>query len=279
MQVKKYSGELAPFDESALRRSLQRSGAKDNEVDLVYRSIKDKLYDGISTHDLYQLAFEQLAKQKDSYAARYSLKRALRGLGPEGFYFEKWITRLFQEDGYQAMTGTTIQGKAVTHEIDVIALKGDRLFAIECKFRNDPDAKISVTTPMYFKSRKEDISGIDFEFFNQKRQFTDGMMVTNAYFTSDSIAFAKCYDIKLLAWNYPENNSIKVLVDDLAEYPITCLTSLTDQQKNQLLKADCILVKDLLSKPSVLQQLEIQANKQKRILKEAKELVEETPAR
>lgn len=273
MRVKKYSGEMAPFDESSLRLSLTRSGASEKEVDMVYAAIKGYLYDGITTKELYQIAFDTLAKQKDSYAARYSLKRALRELGPEGFYFEKWVTRLIQEDGFQATSGVTIQGHAVTHEIDVIAMRDDRMLAIECKFRNDPDAKISVTTPMYFKSRKEDISGISYNFFDKSSEFTEGMMITNAYFTSDSIAFGEYYKIKLLSWDYPKGKSLKVLVDDNAEYPVTCLVNLSENEKALLLKNDCILVKDLLAMPDILTTLAVSEEKQKRILKEAKELV------
>lgn len=273
MRVKKYSGEMAPFDESALRHSLTRSGASEKEVDMVYAAIKGYLYDGISTKELYQVAFEALAKQKDSYAARYSLKRALRELGPEGFYFEKWVARLMKEDGFQTLTSQTVQGHAVSHEIDVVAQRDNRLLAIECKFRNDPDAKISVTTPMYFKSRANDISGITYNFFDSPREFSAGMMVTNAYFTSDSIDFAEFYDIKLLSWNYPEGKSLKVLVDDNAEYPVTCLINLSEQEKKLLLKNDCILVKDLVERPEILSQIQITRDHQERIQREAKELI------
>lgn len=273
MLVKKYSGDLVPFDESSLRRSLMRSGASELEVQTVYATIKDCLYDGISTKELYELAFKALKSKKNSYAARYSLKRALRQLGPEGFYFEKWVARLFQEDGYQAITGQTVQGHAVTHEIDVVALKGDEMLAMECKFRNDEDAKISVTTPMYFKSRVTDIMGISYPFFNQNKQFTDGWLVTNAYLTSDSIKFGEYYNMNLLSWDYPTGTSIKTRVDNTGEYPITCLTTLSTQDKAMLLKYQCICVKDLLKEPKVLDRLQIKADKKSQVLTEAEELI------
>jgi len=185
MRVTKYSGELVPFNVDSLKHSLVRSGADDDQVDQVYKDIDSHLYDGISTRELYELAFDSLKKQRNSFAARYSLKKALRDLGPEGFYFEDWIGRLFSEEGYQTVTGQVVQGHAVSHEIDVVAVKeGEGMLAIECKFRNDVDAKISVTTPMYFMSRVKDIKDKDFEFFGKKRQFTDGWLVTNAYLTS-----------------------------------------------------------------------------------------------
>ena len=273
MQVKKYSGELVDFNPNSLRHSLSRSGASQEEVNKVFESIQSKLFDGISTRELYEIAFEALKKTRNSYAARYSLKKALRDLGPEGFYFEKWIARIFQEDGYKAITGQTIQGHAVTHEIDVIASKGNDLLAIECKFRNDVDAKISVTTPMYFMSRVKDISNKPFSFFNKTLQITQGWLVTNAYLTSDSKKFGEYYKLNLLSWDYPSHKSIKVLVDNNGEYPITCLTNLSEEEKLNLLKAQCILVKDILRDDKFLNTLKITADKKIKILEEAKELI------
>ncbi|MBL1409132.1 ATP cone domain-containing protein [Sphingobacterium faecale] len=273
MRVKKHSGELVPFKPDSLRYSLSRSGANPEEVDGVFERIKDKLYDGISTRELYELAFEYLKSCRDTYAARYSLKKALRDLGPEGFYFEKWVARMFQEDGYQAVTGQTIQGHAVTHEIDVVASKGKELLAIECKFRNDVDAKISVTTPMYFMSRVVDISNISYTFFNKSLKISAGWLVTNAYLTTDSIKFGEYHKMNLLSWDYPKTYSLKARVDNNGQYPVTCLTSLNAQDKARLLKAQCILVKDVVRYPKFLRDLEITDQKRKQVLEEAIELV------
>lgn len=273
MQVKKHSGELVPFRPDSLRYSLSRSGASPEEVDGVFERIKDQLYDGISTRELYELAFTYLKSCRDTYAARYSLKKALRDLGPEGFYFEKWVARIFQEDGYQAVTGQTIQGHAVTHEIDVVASKGEELLAIECKFRNDVDAKISVTTPMYFMSRVVDISDITYTFFNKSLKISAGWLVTNAYLTIDSIRFGEYHKMNLLAWDYPKDHSLKARVDSNGQYPVTCLTSLNAQDKARLLKAQCVLVKDLVRDPKFLQILEINDQKKTKILEEAEDLV------
>ena len=274
MQVKKHSGELVPFNINSLIHSLSRSGAETKEVNLVFENIKPSLYDGISTRELYELAFDNLKEIRNTYAARYSLKKALRDLGPEGFYFEKWIARLFQDDGYKAQTGTILKGHAVSHEIDVIATKGSELLAIECKFRNDVDAKISVTTPMYFMSRLKDISDKPYTFFNKTLQVTQGWLVTNAYLTSDSKKFGEHYNLNLLAWDYPIESSIKVRVDNNGEYPITCLTTLNAQDKAILLKAQYILVKDILRKPACLSTtVQLDQNKIDAIMLEATELV------
>lgn len=274
MLVKKYSGELVPFNSDSLRHSLTRSGANNEQVEKVYTQIKEKLFDGISTRELYQLAFEALKSQRSSFAARYSLKKALRELGPEGFYFEKWIARLFQEYGFESTTGQTIQGHAVSHEIDVVASKGNEMLAIECKFRNDIDAKISVTTPMYFLSRFKDISDISYHFFGQDKKFTQGWLVTNAYLTSDSKDFGKYYNVNFLSWDYPVDNSIKKRVDKAVFYPVTCLTTLTDVEEKTLLQNQIILVKDIINNKEALKSLKLDSDRLRLVLEEAKELID-----
>src|SRR5690606_5631224 len=273
IQVKKHSGELVPFEPKKLRHSLSKSEASEEEVDKVFERIQHRQYHGITTRELYELAFDLLKNHRDSYAARYSLKKALRDLGPEGFYFEKWIGKLFANAGYQTITGKTVQGHAVTNEIDVIATKNEMMLAIECKFRNDVDAKISVTTPMYFISRVKDIKGLSFSFFETPQEFTDGWLVTNAYLTSDSIRFGEYYNLNMLAWDYPPQNNIKNQVDDLALYPVTCLTNLNGMEKSILLKNGCILVKDLVENPDYLAYIQTAKHQKKRVLIEAQELI------
>ncbi|MCY4778942.1 ATP cone domain-containing protein [Sphingobacterium sp. UT-1RO-CII-1] len=273
MRVKKYSGELVPFNSNALKHSLHRSGATEQIVEKVYKDVEAELYDGITTRELYESAFRLLCQHRESYAARYSLKKALRDLGPEGFYFEQWVGRLFANEGYQTITGQTVQGHAVSHEIDVVAVQGKEMIAIECKFRNDIEAKISVTTPMYFMSRANDVKRKKHLFFNKEREFSEGLLVTNAYLTSDSVRFGEYYNLNMLSWDYPAETSLKLRVDDNGLYPITCLTNLTEENKKILLKNQCIAVKDLIDRPSFLKKLQITEKQHQSIMQEAQELV------
>ena len=274
MLVKKNSGELIPYDPKALKRSLTKSGAKKEEVEEVFEQVSKDLFDGITTRELYKKAFDYLKKYRNSYAARYSLKSALRDLGPEGYYFEKWIGRVMQSAGYESLHSETVQGNAVTHEIDVVASKDNQLLFCECKFRNDEEAKISVTTPMYFLSRMKDVEEHTYHFFGKDLKPTKGFLVTNAYLTTDSIDFANYYGIGLISWDYPENLSIKHLVDSAALYPITCLTSLNKKKKKVLLSKECILVKDLKDNSKILDSLNLSQEKLNEVLEEANELLQ-----
>ncbi|HUH25256.1 MAG TPA: restriction endonuclease [Flavobacterium sp.] len=277
MNVKKYSGELIPFSEESLRTSLINSGATAEDVEKVCSLILKDLYEGISTKELYEKAFKTLKGIKSSVAARYSLKRALQKLGPEGFYFEKWVAKIFEVQGFHTITGQVLEGKSkVNHEIDVVVANKDEQFVCECKFRNDLDTKISVTTPMYFLSRFTDLKEKEFTFFNQKFVPSKGFLITNAFFTSDSINFAKYYGVELISWNYPEERSIKRLTDSFGLYPVTCLTNLTDEEENILLSKNCILVRELVKNPILLDHFKFTQDRKETILNEARELITES---
>lgn len=273
MKIKNNAGEIVEFESSKLESSLRNSGAGEQSVKRVLETVLPKCFEGITTSELYRMAFEELKKISNSVAARYSLKKALLELGPAGFYFEQWISRVFQNIGYKTETGQLIKGHSVTHEADVIAKKDDKTYWVECKFRNAEDTKISVTTPMYVLSRIKDISDIQYNLFGTKTEFTDGWLITNTYFTKDSVAFSEYYGLRLLSWDYPKDRNIKSLVDQNALYPITCLTTLDGKQKQKLLEKRCVLVKELFNNQNLLNVLELNQEKKSEVLKETKELM------
>ena len=273
MKIKNNAGEIVEFDISKLENSLRNSGAEENSIKKVIANILPNCVEGVTTREIYKLAFDELKKISNSVAARYSLKKALLELGPAGFYFEQWIARVFQNIGYKTETGQLIKGHAVTHEADVIAKKDEKTYWVECKFRNAEDTKISVTTPMYVLSRIKDISGINYNLFGTQTEFTDGWLITNTYFTKDSVAFGEYYGLRLLSWDYPKDKNIKSLVDQNALYPITCLTTLDGKQKQKLLEKKCVLVKELFNNQNLLDILELNQGRKSEVLKEAKELL------
>lgn len=273
MNIKNNAGETVEFEISKLENSLRNSGAGEQSLKRVLETILPKCFDGITTGELYRMAFEELKKISNSVAARYSLKKALLELGPAGFYFEQWIARVFQNIGYKTETGQLIKGHAVTHEADVIAKKDDKTYWVECKFRNAEDTKISVTTPMYVLSRIKDISDIQYNLFGTKTEFTAGWLITNTYFTKDSVAFSEYYGLRLLSWDYPKDKNIKSLVNQNALYPITCLTTLDGKQKQKLLEEKCVLAKELFNNQNLLNILELNEEKKSEVLKEARELM------
>jgi hypothetical protein len=274
MKVVKHSGDIVDFNPTKLKQSLLKSGANKVVVETILQTINKEIYEGISTKQIYKIAFGLLKKASNSNAARYNLKEAIRLLGPAGFFFEKYIARLFASEHYETKTNLTLQGKCVSHEVDVLIKKNQVISIVECKFHMGKDINSDVKVPMYILSRFNDLKEKKHTIFSGKESISNCWIVTNNRFTSDAITFAKCSGLSLLSWNYPENNNIKTKNDNNYLYPITCLTTLSLAEKDRLLVLDVILVKDLKNNSECLEKIGLSSNRIKNVLKEATELCE-----
>jgi hypothetical protein len=274
MKVVKHSGDIVDFDPSKLKQSLLKSGASQGVVETILKTIQKEIYEGISTKQIYKMAFGLLKKASNTNAARYNLKEAVRLLGPAGFFFEKYIARLFASEHYETQTNLILQGKCVSHEIDVLVKKDHIISMVECKFHMGKDTNSDVKVPMYILSRFNDLKEKKHTLFSGKESISKCWIVTNNRFTSDAILFAKCSGLNLLSWNYPENNNLRTKNDDNHLYPITCLTSLSLAEKDRLLVLDVILVKEIINNSECLEKIGMSPNRIKNVLKEASELCE-----
>ncbi len=272
MKVVKQSGHYVDFDLEKLRKSMLRSGAEATLVDNVVQKISESLYDGISTRKIYKQAYALLKKESGSHAARYNLKAALQMLGPAGFFFEKFIARLFERQGYQTEVNCFLQGTCVTHEIDVVVQKNEITSMIECKFHATPVAVTDVKVPMYILSRFNDIKPLQHKVFGNFHAITACVLVTNNRFTTDALTFGTCSGLTLLSWDYPLHENIRHLIDREGLYPITCLTTLTVVEKEKVLIQGIILVSDLPNQSHVLETIGLSPQRIKNVLQEIREL-------
>lgn len=251
MLVTKADGEVEHFKPVKLRASLRKAGANTNEIDSIVRTIELTAKDGIKTQEIYRLAFEALRESTDPVAAKYSLRRALFGLGPTGFPFEDFLARLFEEEGYKTKTRLTLRGKCAVHEIDVAGYKPDHSFVAEAKFHMRPGVKSDLQVALYSYARfldlkseaicKGDVCGI-----------VSLYIITNTKFTKAAIDYAKCSGLELMSWGYPKQHSLQDKVEEHALYPVTALSRLTNREKERLLTNGTILCKDILKNPDVL---------------------------
>ena len=272
MKVVKYSGDTVDFNSNKLLKSLLKAGANPEQAQHIISTISAQLFDGMATKQIYKMAFALLKKNSNAHAARYNLREAIQMLGSAGFYFEKYIARLFESEGYKTKTNLVLQGKCVTHEIDVLIQKDSEMGMVECKFHMGREVASDVKVPMYILSRFNDLKSKSHSFFDSKSPLTSCWIVTNNRFTADAITFANCSGLQLLSWNYPENNCLKSKTDQNKLYPITCLTTLSMAEKEHLLQEELLLVKDILVQSSVLNAIGLSPNRIQNVLKEAREL-------
>ena len=272
MKIVKHSGDIVDFNPEKLKISLLKSGANTDVVNDILKSIRKELYEGIPTKKIYKMAFALLKKEANAHAARYNLRSALQLLGPSGFFFEKYIARLFEAEHFETKLNLTLQGKCISHEIDVLIKKNNIISMVECKFHAGREAVSDVKVPMYILSRFNDLKDKEYSIFSKKDNISKCWIVTNNRFTSDAIAYAKCSGLNLLSWNYPELNNLKTKNDFDYLYPVTCLTTLSLGEKDKLLILDVLLVKEIVYNSNCLEKIGLSPNRIKNVLKEASEL-------
>ena len=267
--VQKMSGLLEPFSAEKLLRSLKKAGASDETAADVTRYIVAGLAPGETTQHIYRKAFGLLKKQKNALAARYKLKRAILELGPSGYPFEQFVGEVFRKQGYLVQVGILVQGRCVTHEVDVIAQKGDQYFLMECKFHNRPGEASDVKTALYVNARFHDIRQTLKTLPDLKALQHQMWLVTNTHFTTDALTYGSCAGMQLLSWSYPAGNGLKELIERNEVYPVTTLTTLTQEEKQRLLAARIVLVADLVHNPKLLAKAGLKASREKVVLQEA----------
>jgi Holliday junction resolvase-like predicted endonuclease len=272
IDIIKSSGKKVKFSLDKLKTSLNRTGADNQIVNQIIDKVRDELYQGISTKEIYNRAFALLKKKKSYLASKYKLKKAIYELGPTGFPFERFISAVLNYSGFKTEVGKILQGQCVTHEIDIIAYKNNKVTVIECKFHNEEGLNCNVKIPLYINSRYNDVK--TFWVGNQKNKstLTKGWVVTNTRFTEDAIKYGKCVNLYLLSWDYPKNDGLKDRIDRLGLYPITVSTLLTNREKQFLLSREVVLCRELIGDVFYLDHLGISVKRKEKILDEIKML-------
>jgi hypothetical protein len=233
MYVIKTSGQREKFNPRKLIRTCTRAGASKNLCREVVEEVKNKAYDGISTTEILRMTLSMLEK-KPEVAIKYNLKSALMVLGPSGFPFEKYISAVLQNYGYETSVGLLYQGKNVRQEVDITAIKGKR-FMVECKYHNGSGIFTDLKVAMYTYARYLDI----------QKHFDQPWLITNTKCTSDAANYAKGVGLKITSWSFPENNSLENLIESKKLYPVTMLSSISKKERDILSKSGITLLKDL----------------------------------
>lgn len=271
-KVRKADGEVEPFSEEKLRRSLTRAGAGEGITNEIVQKIKETFQDKTpKTSEIYKKAFSILRKKEEPRtAARYSLKRAVFDLGPSGFPFEYFLSELFTSLGYKTHTGVIMEGGCATHEVDVVAEREDEVLVVEAKFHNNLGLKTDMKVLLYVSARFDDLKKNNFSGRKKNNMEGRGVVVTNTDFTTNSLNFSKCVGIRALSWNHPEKGNLHDLIENSGLHPVTCLTTLSKSQKRSLLDKGLVLCRMIGKDREKLERIGLSSEKIDKVLKEVK---------
>lgn len=265
VNVIKANGENEQFSKDKLRYSIKRAGIPRALENKVLEHVMSKLYNGIPTSEVYRHITEFLSDQPNRYKAKYGLKQAIMDFGPTGHPFEDLVSEIFKKEGYATQVRSILSGKCVTHEIDVIAQKQSENIMVEAKFHNTSGTRTDVHVSLYTKSRFDDVKN--------KYNLTKALIATNTKVTSDALSYALCVGMEVVSWSYPQNKSLRDLVENLNLHPVTILTTLSQSQKQKLLEEHVVLCKKILDNADILDLIELSQNKKLSVIEEIKNIL------
>jgi hypothetical protein len=266
--ITKADGETEVFDPAKLALSLSRAGASSSEASSILSKVQNDIKEGATTEDIYNHAISLLRSSgAPAVAARYSVKRALFALGPSGFPFEQFFAEVLRAHGWKTRTGVALTGRCAPHEVDVLAEKDGLRVGIEAKFHNDSAGKTDIKDALYVHARYEDLKKAP----EESARVHEGWLVTNTRFTRNAIRYAQCSNLKLVGWDFPRGRGLQHLIETGRVHPLTCLTTLTDSEKHQLMDKRIVLCRDILSRHT-LEEYGVKPNRIPHVLEEARYL-------
>ncbi len=269
----KANGEKQEFKPQKLRKACLRAGASPELADEITNRVIRQIRNGMTTREIWRLAFRYLGKEAPIIASRFSLKEALFHLGPTGFYFEQLTARIFTIQGYWTQIDQIFSGLCVDHEIDVLAKKEKELLMIECKFHNQAGIYSDIKDVLYIWSRWLDLKDGSRE--GKCPKFTQPILVSNTKFSEQAKKYGLCKNFPLIGWAYPEERNLQYYIETNKLYPITILRRLEPYTKEKLLKHGVIFCQDLIKiDPRQLQrETGLDSKKMSILQEEAKQLV------
>lgn len=272
INIVKFSGDSAPFEVEKLINSLRRSRANEELIQQIVEQVENQIYDGITTKQIYKMAFKMLKDKSRVSASKYKLKKALMELGPTGFPFEKLIGKIMEQEGFETKVGEIVKGNCVQHEVDVIAQKDNNHYMIECKYHSDHGRFCNVKIPLYIHSRFLDVEKQWERQSGHETKLHQGGVYTNTRFTTDAIKYGNCVGLLMISWDYPRENGLKDRIDKSGLHPLTALTTLTKTEKTKLLDTGIVLCKELHENSDLLAQIGVPKSRHENILKDSQDL-------
>jgi hypothetical protein len=270
IEIVKADGQKESFDEIKLRQSLIKAGASENAVEQVVQQVVPALRSGMSTEEVYRLAFQALHHTEKKAAARYSLKRAVLDFGPSGFPFEKFVAEIFKSQGYETKVDQMLQGSCVEHEVDVVADNQKDFIVCEAKFHNSLSLKSDLKVALYVSARMEDLRNSP--ACGEKAPRMRGVLVTNTTFTENAVKYSECVGLNLISWDYPVKGNLHDLISGAGLHPLTCLSTLTKDEKNRFLEKGVVLCNDLRKDHSLLEAEGIKDGRLEEVVNESNNL-------
>jgi Holliday junction resolvase-like predicted endonuclease len=273
--IQKADGNLALFNRDKLVGSLVRSGANESMAESIADEIENDLFHGMKTQNIYRKAFKLLRGGNKAAASNYHLRKAVMDLGPSGYALEHLVADILKHKGYRVQTGVILQGRCVTHEVDVLAENETEVRFIECKFHNQPGVKSDVKIALYVHSRIQDLAQEWKRNHENDTRLLSGGLITNTKLTEDARVYASCNGFWGIGWDSPHHLGLMHQLTELKLAPITLIPSLTKREKEIIVKMGMVICRELIAQKDKLYDSELDEKRIEKLICEAKEIMTE----
>lgn len=265
--VTKFDGRREPFKKNKIIRTCLRVGISQKDAKEIANRIEHRVYDGITTREIYQMILKELEIYNRGKSSIYRLREALSMIEPHAF--ELFTMKLLESYGYECEHNKIITGLCVDHEVDVIAKKGKELLLIECKHHRNFHRFCGLDVALQVYARWQDIvDGFKkgFNYYN----FTNAWIFTNSKFSDHAIRYAEAKKMILTGWKYPEGQGIEILVQESKMFPVTIL-KVRKKILERLMENGIVTIQDIDEKK--LNRLRIKDSIIRNIQKQINELI------
>jgi len=240
------AGEKEIFSEDKIYKSIRRVGASKKLATEIAAKIKQEVYPGMTTYEIFDRVEEMLEKEYPRGGIRFRLKEAIRNLGPSGFPFEKYVGAVLEQLGFIVELNQFIRGSCVVHEVDILAREKKYCLIGECKLHTLPGGKTDLKIGLHHYARYLDIEADGYckkKFKNLKPR---PIVITNNKFTTKLVQYAECVGLDLLGWRYPRSRGLEYIIESEKFYPITILPSFQGDLLEPFAEKKMMLAHDLL---------------------------------
>ena len=216
-----------------------RAGASREVAKRIIKKIRNQIYRGVETHDIYKMVLLAMGEEQEGMVLRqkYQLKEAIMRLGPSGFLFENFIAEILKCLGFKIKKiRGKVKGKCIVHEVDVIAYNKHRMVLVECKHHSKHGVYTGLKESLYTHAR----------FLDTNPYFESEYLICNTKVSSHAKKYAKCINQQILSWKYPSNGSLEKIIEKNNLYPITIL-NITSKEVRILTNHEVILAKHILN--------------------------------
>jgi hypothetical protein len=271
--VIKADGSLEVFDRRKVVKTALKLGACQKEANEIARKIENCFQDRIKTKQILKMVFDLLKEYRPYIKHQIDLREAIAMLESKPD-FELFVGKLLEAYGYEVEMNKIIEGKCIEHEIDCIAKKNEKNIYVEVKHHMNAHSKTPLDVFLEVYSTWLDLKE-GYDMGKTNIYFQEALVVCNTKITEHAAKFAKCRNIKWIAWK-SGIFSLENLIEKKKLYPITFLKILDPKTQARLVKARIIFLKELVEKDfNELQKItNLPSRKLNNLISSAKEILE-----